>query len=64
MSVVVLLTVKAQPDKYQELYDTFVAILPDTAKRAGALHISAAADPENNSFRIWEVWEKIEDQQA
>ena len=64
MSVIVQLTVKAQPDKYQQLYDTWVAILPDTAKAAGALHISCSADPENHEFRVWEIWEKIEDQKA
>ena len=64
MSVVVQLTVKAKEDKYQELYDTWVAILPDTAKAAGAQHISCAADPEDKSFRVWEIWDKIEDQKA
>ena len=64
MSVIVQLTVKAQPDKYQELYDTWVAILPDTARANGALHISCSADPENHEFRVWEIWEQIEDQKA
>ena len=64
MSIIVQLTVTAPPEKYQQLYDTFVAILPDTAKAAGAIHISCAADPENNSLRVWEIWEKVEDQQA
>ncbi len=64
MSVIVQLTVKAQPGKYQELYGTWVAILPDTAKANGALHISCSADPENHEFRVWEIWETIEDQKA
>lgn len=64
MSVVVQLTVKAKPESYQQLYDTWVAILPDTAKANGAMHISCAADPDNNEFRVWEIWEKIEDQKA
>ena len=29
-----------------------------------ALIISCAADPANNQFRVWEIWEKIEDQKA
>jgi len=64
MSVIIQLTTKAQPEKYQELYDLWVEILPDTAKAAGAIHISCAADPETHSFRVWEIWEKIEDQKA
>ena len=64
MSVIVQLTVTAKPESYQQLYDTWVAILPDTAKANGAQHISCAADPANNQFRVWEIWDKIEDQQA
>ena len=64
MSVVVQLTVKAKPESYQQLYDTWVAILPDTSKANGAMHISCAADPAKNEFRVWEIWEKIEDQKA
>lgn len=64
MSVIVQLTVKAKPEMYQQLYDTWVAILPDTAKANGAIHISCAANPEAHEFRVWEIWEKIEDQQA
>ena len=64
MSVIVQLTVTAKPESYQQLYDTWVAILPDTAKANGAIHISCAADPDNNQFRVWEIWDKIEDQQA
>lgn len=64
MSVIVQLTVKAQPDKYQQLHDMWVEILPDTAKANGALHISCSADPEKHEFRVWEIWETIEDQKA
>ena len=64
MSVVVNATFKAQPEKYQTLYDTLVAILPDTAKREGAELISCAANPDDNSFVVHEVWTSVEAQQA
>ncbi len=64
MSIVVQLTATAKPESYQQLYDTWVAILPDTAKANGALHISCSANPETNEFRVWEIWEPKEDQEA
>ena len=64
MSVVVNVTFKAKDDQYQALYDTLVAILPDTAAREGAELISCAADPEDKAFHIHEVWDTIENQKA
>lgn len=64
MSVVVNVTFKAKPDQYQALYDTLVAILPDTAAREGAELISCAANPEDKSFEIHEVWDTVASQQA
>ncbi len=64
MSIVVNATFKAQPDKYQALYDTMVAILPDTAARDGAELISCTADPDDKSFMVHEVWSKLDDQKA
>ena len=64
MSVVVNVTFKAKDDQYQALYDLLVAILPDTAARDGAELISCAANPEDKSFEIHEVWDRIESQQA
>lgn len=64
MTVVVQLTARAKPETYQQLYDTWVAILPDTAKANGAVHISCAANPETHEFRVWEIWETIEDQKS
>ncbi len=40
------------------------AILPDTAKFEGAELISCSADDESKTVKIWEVWDKIESQQA
>ena len=64
MSVVVNVTFKAKDDQYQTLYDTLVAILPDTAAREGAELISCAADPEDKSFHIHEVWDTMANQKA
>jgi len=64
MSVVVLLTVKAREDQYETLVATMKAILPDTAARDGAELISAAADAANKQVVIYELWDKIESQQA
>jgi len=64
MSVVVLLTTKAKDDQYETLVATMKAILPDTAARDGAELIRAAADPEDKSVKVYEVWDKIESQQA
>ncbi|MFK7945918.1 MAG: putative quinol monooxygenase [Paracoccaceae bacterium] len=64
MSVVVNVTFKAKDDQYQALYDTLVAILPDTAGYKGAELISCAADADDKSFHVHEVWDSIESQQA
>lgn len=64
MAIVVNVTFKAKDDQYQALYDTLVAILPDTAARDGAELISCAANPEDKSFEIHEVWDNISNQKA
>ncbi|MGD1925887.1 MAG: putative quinol monooxygenase [Paracoccaceae bacterium] len=64
MSVVVQLTLKAKDETYDTLVSTMKAILPDTAKYEGAELISCSADPADKSVRIWELWDKIESQQA
>lgn len=64
MSIVVNVIFKAKDDQYQALYDTLVAILPDTAAREGAELISCAADPDDKSFEIHEVWDTIDNQKA
>lgn len=64
MSVVVQLTLKAKDDQYTKLVETMQAILPDTAKFEGAELISCSADAESKTVKIWEVWDKIESQQA
>ena len=64
MSVVFGVTFKATPEKYNELHKTLTAILPDTATFAGAESIACAANPDDNSFYIHEVWDKVESQQA
>ena len=64
MSVVVELTLKAKEDQYTKLVETMQAILPDTAKFEGAELISCSSDDETMTVKIWEVWDKIESQQA
>ena len=64
MSVVVLLTAKAKEGQYETLVATFKAILPDTAARDGAALIRAAADDADQAVKVYEVWDKIESQQA
>ena len=64
MSVVVILTAKAKEDQYDTLVATMKAILPDTAARDGAELIRAAADSADKSVRVYEVWDRIESQQA
>ena len=64
MSVVVMLTLKAAEGRFEELAGMMKAILPDTAARAGAELIRAAADPATGTVTIYEEWDKIESQQA
>ena len=64
MSVTVMLTLKAKDDMFDQLVGTMKAILPDTAARDGAELISAAADAANKQVVIYELWDKIESQQA
>jgi quinol monooxygenase YgiN len=64
MSIVVLLTAKAKEDQYDNLVTTMKTILPDTAARDGAEMICAAANPEDKSVIVYEVWDKPENQQA
>ncbi len=64
MSVTVMLTLGAKEDEFTTLEDTMKAILPDTAARDGAELISAGSDPETKTCVVYEVWDKIESQQA
>lgn len=64
MSVVVILTLKAAEDQYDQLAATMQAILPDTAKREGAELIRAAGDAEARTVTVYEEWDRIESQQA
>ena len=64
MSVVVILTAKAKDDQYETLVETFKAILPDTAARDGAELIRACADPADKAVKVYEVWDRIESQNA
>lgn len=64
MSVTVMLTLKAKDDMFDQLEATMKAILPDTAARDGAELISAATDAESKTAIIYELWDKIESQQA
>ena len=64
MSVVLHLHLKAKDDQYDALHATLTAILPDTAKFKGAELISCAANPEDKSFVIHEVWADRSDQEA
>ena len=64
MSVTVMLTLKAKEDLFDQLEATMKAILPDTAARDGAELISAASDPSSKTIIVYELWDKIESQQA
>ena len=64
MSIAVVITLKAKDDTYQTLHDTLTAILPDTAARDGAELVSCAADPDDKSFIIYEIWDRKESQEA
>ncbi|MEM7547916.1 MAG: antibiotic biosynthesis monooxygenase [Pseudomonadota bacterium] len=64
MSVVVILTLKAKDETYDQLVGTMAAILPDTAGFKGAELIRAAGDDESKTVTIYEEWDRIESQQA
>ncbi|MGB0507290.1 MAG: putative quinol monooxygenase [Pikeienuella sp.] len=64
MTVCVLLTLKPKEGSFEELEDLLKAILPDTAARDGAELISCSSDAENNTIIVYELWDKIESQQA
>lgn len=64
MTVVVMLTLKAKEDQYDQLCATMAAILPDTAKRDGALLIRAGGDAGSKTVTVYEEWDRIESQQA
>lgn len=64
MSVVVILTLKAKDESWDQLKSTLQAILPDTAAYEGAELIRAAADEATKTCTVYEVWDKIESQKA
>ena len=64
MSVTVVLTLTAKEGMFETLESTTAAILPDTAARDGAEIISAASDAETATVVVYELWDKIENQQA
>ena len=64
MSVTVMLTLKAKDDMFEQLEGTMKAILPDTAARDGAELISAASDAKSKTVVVYELWDRIESQQA
>jgi len=65
MSVVIDLHLKAKDqENYDKLYQTLQAILPDTAAYDGAQLISCAANPDDMTFIVHEVWETPAHQQT
>ena len=64
MSVVVMLTLKAKEDQYDQLCATMKAILPDTAARDGAELIRAGGDDKTKTVTVYEEWDRIESQEA
>ena len=64
MSICVVATFKAKDETFEDLKATFKAILPDTAAFEGAELISSAAVEADKSVVVWEIWDKIESQQA
>ena len=63
MSVVVLLEFKCKDEAFEGFKKTMSEILPDTAKFEGCEALYAAADEENKSVVLYEVWDRIESQQ-
>ncbi|MEM8755214.1 MAG: hypothetical protein AAGF90_19810 [Pseudomonadota bacterium] len=64
MSVVVMLTLKTQDDQYDALVAVMKEALPETAAYAGAELIRMAGDPQTKTLTLYEVWDKLESQQA
>lgn len=64
MSICVLLTLKPKEGMFEELENVLKAILPDTAARDGAELISCSSDADSNTIIVYELWDKIESQQA
>lgn len=64
MSVVVMLTLKARDESYDQLKQTMAAILPDTARRDGAELIRCGGDDGAKTVTVYEEWDRIESQQA
>ena len=63
MSVIVLLTLKAKPDSYDELGSLLKNILIDTSVFEGCEGIYACGDSENHTFLLYESWASTENQQ-
>jgi quinol monooxygenase YgiN len=63
MSVVVMLEFKCKDEAYEGFKQKMSDILPDTVKYEGCQALHAAADDENKSVVLYEVWDKIESQQ-
>lgn len=60
MSIVVLLTVKAKPEFYNDLKSAIAEALKTTAAFKGNLGIYASGNAEDHSVLVYERWESIE----
>ena len=64
MSFVMLVTLKAQAAKFEDLKQTVRAILPDTVAFTGCLGVNACAYAQDHSVTLYERWATPEAQQA
>ncbi len=64
MPVVVILTAKAAPGRYDELLTMMAEALPDTAAQPGAELIRAGGDRGTETVTVFQIWDRIESRQA
>lgn len=60
MSTVVLLTVKAKPENYENLKNAIAEALKTTKAFNGCLGIYASGNAEDHSVLVYERWESID----
>jgi quinol monooxygenase YgiN len=64
MSIVILLTIKAKPETYENLKAGIAKILKDTKTFKGCLGVYAGGNPADHSILLYERWESPEAHRA
>ena len=64
MPVVIILTAKAAPGRYDELLAMMAEALPDTAAQPGAELIRGGGDRGAETVTVFQIWDRIESRQA